>query len=34
MESAEPNGVVSGREVEEYNTWIFPRLKCVLDVVG
>ena len=34
MESAEPNGVVSGREVEEYNACLFTRLKRVLDVVG
>ena len=34
MESAKPNGVVSGREVEEYNACLFSRLKRVLDVVG
>ena len=34
MESTEPNGVVSGREVEEYNAYLTARLKRVLDVAG
>ena len=34
MEFAELNGVVSSREVEEYNAWIFSCLKHVLDGVG
>ncbi len=34
VESAEPNGVVSGRDVEEYNACLIARLKHVLDVVG
>ena len=34
MESAERNGVVSGREVEKYNACLTTRLKRVLDVVG
>ena len=29
-----PNGVVSGREVEEHNTCLFTHLKRVLDVAG
>ena len=34
MESAEPNGIVSGREVEEYNAFFFTCLKHVPDAVG
>ena len=33
MKYAEPNGVVSGREVEEYNACLLTRLKRVFDIV-
>ena len=34
VEFAEPNGVVSGREIEEYNACLIAHLKRVLDVIG
>ena len=34
MDSAEPNSVVSGRVVEEYNACLFTCLKRVPDIVG